>query len=132
MQGTESIESYSPNLTKFWHPPRTCPLTNRVVGGISYSSPFDSNALITEHNETGLDTPPEMLDEYAEGVEGDEDVQGERRRNKIIAGAARSKVSRSSESSLGLSSSNRLTFTACLFYATILGHSVMVSLFSRL
>lgn len=73
-----------------------------------------------------------MLDEYADGVEGDEDVQGERRRNKIIAGAARSKVSRSSESSLGLSSSNRLTFTACLFYATILGHSVMVSMFSRL
>lgn len=144
MQGTESMESYSPNLTKFWHPPRTCPLSNRVGGGgaagggISHSNPFDSNTLITDHNGTGLDVPPEMFDEYAdsdEPVEGESEGgvdQQQRRRNKIIAGAARSKVSRSSESSLGLSSSNRLNFTACLYYAMILTNCAVVSVFSRL
>lgn len=136
------MESYSPNLTKFWNPPRTCPLTNRVGGGgssISHSSPFDSNALITEYNETGLDTPPEVFgDEYSDGAEAEgegqnddgEDVQGERRRNKIIAGAARSKVSRSSELDSG---TNRLRFASCWLYATVLGHSAVVwCLFSRL
>lgn len=128
------MESYSPNLTKFWHPPRTCPLSNRV-GGLSPSNPFDSNALVTEHNDTGLDVPPEMFDyeESAEGEVGDEsrDDQQQRRRNKIIAGAARSKVSRSSESSLGLSSSNRLSWRTFLCYSMILANCVVVSLFSR-
>lgn len=115
-------------------------------GGIYHSNPFDSNALLLEHNETGLDVPPEMFDyadsepapgeaeeEEEDGVEGGVGVGGStRRRNKIIAGAARSKVSRSSESSLGLSSSNRLTFTACLYYTMILANCAVVSVFSIL
>lgn len=138
------MESYSPNLTKFWHPPRTCPLSNRVGGGIYHPNPFDSNALLLEHNETGLDVPPEMFD-YAEDSEPDAEGEGEdvgedgesggvstRRRNKIIAGAARSKVSRSSESSLGLSSSNKLTLAACLYYTMMLANCAVVSVYSRL
>lgn len=123
-QGTESMEAYSPNLTKFWHMPRTCP------GGSGQRNPFDPNSVISEYNETGLDVPPEMFD-YSGGGEGDSDSDRDRRRNNIIAGAARSKVSRSSESSLGLSSSNRLTLTACL-YAAVLANSLVVSIFIRL
>lgn len=99
-------------------------------------NPFDSNAVPTEYNETGLDVPPEMFD-YADG-QADEDGEGggsegdERRRNNIIAGAARSKVSRSSESSLGLNSSNRLTIAACLCYSTVVANSILVSIFVRL
>lgn len=117
------------------------------MGGIYHSNPFDSNALLLEHNETGLDVPPENFDyadsepapgESTDAEEDEEELGGggvggsTRRRNKIIAGAARSKVSRSSESSLGLSSSDRLTFTACLYYTMILANCAVVSVFSIL
>lgn len=110
-------------------------------------NPFDADAMSSEHNETGLDVPPEMFDygDSSSGEVNDDDGEGgsqhqqqsgggsgELRRNKIIAGAARSKVSRSSESSLGLSSSNRLTLTACFHYTMILANCAMVPLFIRL
>lgn len=124
------MEAYSPNLTKFWHLPRTCP---GITAG--QRNPFDSNTVLTEYNGTGLDVPPEMFD-YADSEASQSDVDGdselEQRRNNIIAGAARSKVSRSSESSLGLSSSSRLTMTACFYYSMVLVNSVLVSIFVRL
>lgn len=113
-------------------------------GGLHHSNPFESNDVITEHNDTGLDVPPEMFD-YAEEDEDSADDNAEtgdadegatrrpgdgqqRRRNKIVAGAARSKVSRSSESSLGMSSSTRTGFTACLLYVLVLTNGALARL----
>lgn len=101
-QGTDNFESYSPNLTKLWQPPRVCS-AHTGPGGRIHSSRFDSNAITPEYNVMGFDVPPGARDPTL-----DNEVDS---RSALTGAAARSKVSRRSES-LGLSSCSRISVSS--------------------
>ena len=104
-QGTDNFESYSPNLTKLWTPPRTCAAPSHGYRGIFNGNRYDSNAITPEYNVLGFDVPPGAYDPTQ-----DNEVDG---RGVLSGAAARSKVSRRSES-LGLSSCSRMSLSSGL------------------
>ncbi|XP_058126018.1 MOXD1 homolog 2-like [Anopheles ziemanni] len=78
--GTDNIDAYAPELTKFWRPIPTCSFS----GGTSAGGSNSINRFVTERD-ISLDWPP-LEDE----------------RNNVIEGAARSKSIRSSAASTSL------------------------------
>lgn len=149
-QGTENGESYSPMLPKRWHPTRSCSKAAAAAAAATSSTRgsqsghnFDMvhNLLMDYYNETaGIETALELdyVDSITNSVLDDNDHNNNNYNNNhnsntnnmngIIAGAARSKVSRSSDILSGLNGgAGRLTMAISLYSLIVLSINLLSS-----